>query len=34
MHYIDLYKKENKYKNYGKVEYGKYKEKTRYTVYY
>jgi hypothetical protein len=34
IYYIGLCRKENKYKNRGKVEYRKYKEKTRCTAYY
>jgi hypothetical protein len=34
IYYIGLYRKENKCKNYSKVEYGKYKEKTRCIVCY
>jgi len=34
IYYIGLCRKENKCENYGKVEYRKYKEKTRCTVYY
>ena len=29
MHYIGLYRKENKCRNYSKAEYGEYKEKPR-----
>jgi len=32
MHYVGLYRKENKYRNYGKAEHKEYKEKPRYAA--